>query len=379
MKSFNRFGKIVLFFLLCTVAFFGKSVTEAKAGIVEPTGKGTDAQAIQNELNESGRVTLVDGETYYLHRTLILGSNMEIDATGATIVCDRAIALNIPEKSNYQAANHIYFKGGTWKFENEEGYYGTAFKFTHARDLKFENMKIRMTNFKGHSIELVACKDILIENCDISGIGESLDFPDHFREEAVQLDIADERTAPYLRTAPFYTEMADELYNGAGCQNVTIKKCKIIGNRGVSTNYSPNGMKNTYHKNINILNNKITGLKSEALVLFNTASANVKGNRIETKRKGSADAYTVGLHFANFSTRKELAKGKFVISKNTIYGGRQALIMHSHSGVKFGPTKIENNKLFCKAGEKAALYAREVSVQKLSIKNNTLKAYKEKK
>lgn len=375
MKLLSKVGKIGFLMLLFSFLIWSKGELQAKAGIVEPTGDGTDAQAIQNELNESGRVTLVKGSTYYLHRTLIIRSDMEIDATGATIICEKPIAFNIPEKVNYEAAEHIYITGGTWMSEGE-GYQGSSFKFTHAKNLKFKNMKIRSANFKGHSIELVACKDVVIENCDISGVGESLNAD--MREEAVQLDIADERTAPFLRGIPFMTEIADDLYTGAGCQNVTIKKCKIVGNRGVTTNYSPNGERDTYHKNIKLLNNKITGLQAEAVVLFNVASATIKGNRIETKKKGYGDAYTVGLHLAAFSTRKELTKGKFTISKNTIYGGRQAIMMYSHSGIRFGATKIENNKLFCKAGEDAAIHAKDASIQKVTLKKNKIKSYTEK-
>lgn len=379
MKTVFRLSLLTMFFVLIGLASLFVKPDSVKAGIVRPGGEGyDDSFAIQSELNESGKVTLVAGETYYLYRTLILSSNMEIDAGGATVICEKPIAFNIPERANYGAAENISITGGTWK-SGGEGYFGTSFKFIHARNLKFKNMTIRASNFKGHSLELVACKDVLIENCDISGVGESFDYSDHFREEAVQLDIAEERTAPFLRGIPFYTDIADELYTGAGCENITVKKCTIVGNRGLSANYSPNGLRDTYHKNIKLLNNKITGLQAEAVVLFNTASATVKGNRIETKRKGFADAYTVGLHFAAFSKRKELTKGKFTITGNSIYGGRQALLMHSHSGIRFGAAKIENNKLFCKAGARYALHAKEASIQKVSLKKNKLKGYKEKK
>lgn len=374
-KLFCIKGSLFFLGVMFGVLFFG-SLKMVKAEVVSPGGEGyDDSYAIQSALDRDGKVVLEEGGKYYLYKTLILSSNMEIEANGATIVCEKPIAFNIPDRAEYGAAENIRISGGTWMSEGE-GYYGSAFKFTHAKNLKFQNMKIRAANFKGHSLEFVACKDVVIENCDISGLGESLEK--NKTEEAIQLDVADSYTAPFLTAIPFRMELAEELYNGEGCENVLIKKCKIVGNRGVVANYSKNGYQDTMHKNIKLVENKITGLQGEGVALFNTASATIKGNRIESKRKGSGDAYTVGLHFATFSGNRKIEKGKISIQKNTVYGGRQALLLHSHSGVKFGKAVIEKNKLFCKAGEKAALYAREVSIKKLTVKKNQAKSYKEK-
>lgn len=376
MMNWWKLGKVSFFVGAVSLLLLGGETNNVKAGVVEPAGEGyDDSYTIQKELDEAGEVTLVKGGTYYLYQSLQLRSNMKINAAGATIICEKPIAHNIPDQTNYKSAQNIHINGGIWKSKGE-GYIGSSFKFTHAKKLKFTNMKIRSTNFNGHSIELVACKDVLIENCDISGVGKSEEQKK--TEEAIQLDVADERTAPFLRFIPFKTEIADTLYNGAGCQNITIKKCKIVGNRGVTTNFSGYGKQDTYHKNIKILNNKITGLQAEAVALFNAASATVKDNRIETKRKGYGDAYTVGLHLAAFSRHKELTKGKFIIRKNTIYGGRQAIMMYSHSGIRYGATNIENNKLYCKAGSVYAIHAKDASIQQVTFKNNALKEYKEK-
>ena len=359
--------------ILAAVLFLRKSET-VRAGVVEANGS-TDAYNIQKELNETGRVILEKGRTYRLYDSLVLRSNMSIEAEGATIICEKPIAFNIPEKTDYKAAADISINGGTWKSE-AEGYYASSFKFTHASNIKLTNMKIRAANLSGHSIELVACKDVIIDNCDIAGLGSS----DSMTEEAVQLDIASSVTAPFLQGVPFRTDLADKLYNKAGCKNITIKNSKIAGNRGVVANHTKNDGDaiNSIHENITLTGNNITGLKGEGVVLFNAKSAIVKNNKIRSLRKGKSDAYTVGLHITTFSNDKAFKKAVFKITGNTIYGGRQAVMVYSHSGIKFGKTVIEKNKLFCKAGKEFAIHAKEQSINKVVIKSNIVKTYKDK-
>lgn len=359
--------------ILAAVLFLRKSET-VRAGVVEANGS-TDAYNIQKELNETGRVILEKGGTYRLYDSLVLRSNMSIEAEGATIICEKPIAFNIPEKTDYKAAADISINGGTWKSE-AEGYYASSFKFTHASNIKLTNMKIRAANLSGHSIELVACKNVVIDNCDIAGLGSS----DSLTEEAVQLDIASSVTAPFLQGVPFRTDLADKLYNKAGCKNITIKNSRIVGNRGVAANHTKNDGDaiNSIHENITLTGNNITGLKGEGVVLFNAKSAIVKNNKIRSLRKGKSDAYTVGLHITTFSNDKALKKAVFKITGNTIYGGRQAVMVYSHSGIKFGKAIIEKNELFCKAGKEFAIHAKEQSINKVVIKSNIVKTYKDK-
>ena len=368
----------------CKLAIVGSTVIMAalllgktdivKAGIVEANGS-TDSYNIQQELNETGSVTLEEGSTYRLYDSLVLGSNMSIEAEGATIICEKPIAFNIPEKTDYKAATNISINGGTWKSE-ADGYYASSFKFTHASNIKLTDMKIRAANLSGHSIELVACKDVVIDNCDIAGLGSS----ESMTEEAVQLDIASSVTAPFLKGIPFRTDLANTLYNKAGCKNITIKNSKIVGNRGVVANHTKNDGDaiNSIHENITFTGNDITGLNGEGVVLFNTKSAIVKKNKIKSLRKGMADAYTVGLHITTFSNDKALSKAVFKIIGNAIHGGRQAVMVYSHSGIKFGKAIIEKNKLFCKAGKDVAIHAKEQSINKVLIKSNIVKTYKDK-
>lgn len=366
---------MVLGILLIASLCFGKAET-TKAGVVEPT-RIDDERLIQKELDETGNVTLVKGGVYHLHDTIYLVNNMTVDAEGATIICDKPIAFNVPYKAGYKALTNVTINGGTWKCSDDsDGYGGSSFKFTHANNITLKNMKVRSANLSGHSFEFVACKNVLIENCDIAGVGKS----ESKTEEAVQLDVASAATAPYLSAIPFAADYADKLWNKAGCKNITIKNCKIVGNRGVVANHTKydGDTINSIHENITLIGNDITGLNGEGVVLFNTKSATVKDNKIKSLRKGKNDSYTVGLHISTFSNDKDLKKAVFNIAGNTIYGGRQAVMVYSHSGVKFGKAVIEKNKLFCKAGKEVAIHAKEQSINKIIIKSNTIKTYKDK-
>lgn len=370
IKNVLLCGGIMLMAALCV----GKTDSTEAAVIVEANGTD-DSANIQAELDSMGVAVLKKGETYRLKNSLILKNNVTVKAEGATIICEKPIAFNIPETADYNALSNVTIIGGTWKSEGS-GYKGSSFKFTHANNITLKNMTIRAANLGGHSLEFVACQNVTVVGCDIAGVGKS----NSKTEEAVQLDIASSVTAPYLKSVPFRTDLTEELWNHAGCRNVTIKDCKITGNRGVVANYTAKDGNSveTLHDNIVLKNNEITGLKGEGVVLFNTKNASVVNNKIKSLRKGKADAYTVGLHIANFSKNKDMNTSVITLSRNTVYGGRQAIMIYSHSGVKYGVVNISKNKLFCKAGKQNAIHANPKSIKIVNVSANTIKTYKDK-
>ncbi|MBQ7740323.1 MAG: hypothetical protein IJT65_03715 [Eubacterium sp.] len=371
-KNINIFVFALCFFALGFILFGAKS---AFAGVVYPCNDEsctTDKYAIQSELDETGSVTLVNGKTYYLSGALHVESNMTINAGSATIICSGPILFNIPETAGYNAINNFTINGGIWRYDNLTGYKGSSIKLIHGRNIKFINMNIRHNNAKGHAIELIGCKDALIKNCNIAALGSDASKT----EEAVQLDIATHTTAYFLEGEPFNTGIAKALQNGATCKNITIIGNTISGNRGVVANYTKKENKkyiNKLHENIIIKNNKINSKRGEAVALFNTKSATVKGNTIICKAPGG-DSYTVGLHIANFAKAKGLKKGKITVYKNKIKGGREALLVYSHTSSKFGKVVIKSNKLYCRKGKNKAL--KVYKNQTASLKNSKNKFYK---
>ena len=117
-----KFSLIYCTFFMAMLICLTK-VESVEAGVVEASGFD-DSYNIQQELYENRSVTLKKGSTYRLYETIILSSNMIIEAEGATIICEKPIAFNIPRETNYNALTNVTIIGGTWKSESE-GYYGS--------------------------------------------------------------------------------------------------------------------------------------------------------------------------------------------------------------------------------------------------------------
>lgn len=332
---------------ICLVAIVSIFLLPQKvyAGTVQPSD-GNDRTNILSELKSTGSVTLVKGGTYYLSGKLTLESGWEIDATGATIYCSGALFDHKLTKTNYNSIHDVTIKGGKWLSEDSKGYKKTLIHFTHAKNIKLLNMTIDATNYEGHTIELVACRNVTIQKCKITPKGSP---GKKSVEEQIQIDIATGTTYPAIKDTKFA--------NGATCKNIKIIGCTVKGNRAVCANYSPKESKylGKFHSGITVKNCTLTGVCSEALALFNTQSAVVTGNTIITKAPLKRDSYSVGCHFHLFGDNSSAAKGKIKVSNNTIKGGRQALYFFSHSSTQFGYVTVKNNKLYCRNGVKNAL------------------------
>ncbi|MCR5417947.1 MAG: right-handed parallel beta-helix repeat-containing protein [Lachnospiraceae bacterium] len=339
----------------------------AFAGVVEPSGyvgensdrPHLDRVNIQNELDATGSVTLKSGETYYLRSTLHVSGNMTIEAEGATIICKGGIARNC-DKEYYGALNSLTIHGGTWKFVDTKGYTKSSFQFINAKNIKMSDMKIYCTNYEGHAIELIGCKGVTIDNCDIPAQGKP---KKDSVEEMIQMDVAAKETAPTIY------QYHKNLINGATCSNVTITNCKIKGNRGVCANKNGDYY-NKFHDKITIKNCEITGMSTEALVLYNVKNFTVEKCKLITKKKSSTDNKSSGIHVGIYGSGK---LGKFTIKNNTIKGYKQAVLVWSESGSRYKKGTITSNKLYA-SKKKNTLYI--WGVKKLSKKKN--KNYKNK-
>ena len=334
--------------------------TDARAGVVKPTANKKDALAINRELKETGYARLVKGKTYYLTYPIRLNSNQTVDATGATLVVSQSAVRNDPDnyKKNYNSMSNILVKGGTWISNKKNGNKGTAFSFAHCKRIILEDMDIRTSNAEGHGIELVGCQDVCIRRCHViaQGKGKARSV-----EEMIQIDLAAPHAAPFL---------ASKYRNGLPCKNIQIDECVVKGNRGICANYSKKDKKylNKCHDKITITNSVITGVKSEALALFNAANITVENNKIVTKSKRTGEAYSIGCHIAVFGSNSLLPQSENVVKDNTIKGGRQGFQLCSHSRSQYGSITVSNNKIYCKKGVDNALVITENTAGKRSAK-----------
>jgi parallel beta-helix repeat protein len=184
----------------------------------------------------------------------------------------------------------------------------------------------------------------------------------------IQIDVAAPATAPVLK--------GTSLLNGAACENIYILNNTVTGARAVGANYAKKdggNYLNSFHRNIVVKNNNLTGKTSEGLVLFNVGGGTVSGNTIISKSARTSTAYSIGCQAAIFGNAPSWMKAsRLYITGNTIKGGRQAVQVYSHTSSKFGYVTVTGNKLYCRKGAQNALKA--VKAQTVSLNaagNNT--------
>ena len=339
--------------LLAAGIVFCAGSQETQAGVVQPSGlrDKTDRVAIQKEIDETGQVKLVPGKEYYLLGTLYAADNLQFDATGATVITNNGAIRNIPEKPAYGSLNNVTIIGGTWKNKSEEGYNSSSFQFTQAQNLTMKDMDILCTNYQGHGIELIACKNVVIEGCNVIGQGSPVA---ESREEMVQLDTAGTGNAPQW--------MDKSVLDGSTCKNVELSNCTIVGGRGLCANKNSTYI-NKYHDKITLKKCNITGMTTEAVVLYNTRNCTVDGCVLDTRTNNKTANYSTGLHISAACKAK---LGKIVIKNNTIKGWKQSVLIWSDNGkYKYQRATITGNKLYASKKKKTlTIYATKKTVKK---------------
>lgn len=355
---------IVMLFLSIGVMFRAGSVFAAE---IEPTGDKDgkkDYSLIKAALTSDGEVRLKSGKTYYIAYPIHLDSGQKIYAKGAKIIClQGAFRSKDPTKGNYKSVQNIVVDGGTWKNIQKEGLSGSMIQFAHGQNITVKNVNVSC-NYKGHAIELIAVKDVVVDNCKVTPLGSC---PTGCHEEQIQIDIATPATAPAVASK------GAGLATGQICENITIKNCTVSGARGICANFTntENGKYlNRFHKNIVIKNNQIKGKTGEALALFHVMGAVVQGNKIVTSNKNTGETYSTGLHIAIFGKAPSAMDSAVLrVKSNVIKGGRYGMLVFSdNASSKFGKLVMQNNKCYARAGKEKAY---EIQfVKKTSISNN---------
>lgn len=370
MKKIKNYvvGMILLMCLSAMIPLKAEAaVTVSASG--DRTGKA-DYKNIVAALDEDGHVILESGKTYYLKATLWVESNQSITATGATIISKSGAFRNRPTKTNYNSISNFTVDGGTWKNADKNGFKKSMIQFSHCKNITLKNATV-YCNYQGHAIELVACKNVTVDNCILKPLGKC---PKNSVEEQLQIDIATPITAPTVGN------YGKKFVQGQTCQNITVTNCTITGARGLCANYASkeNKFKTKFHKNIVLKNNKIIGNSSEGVALFNVIGATVENNTIVSNSKRKNTAYSVGLHIAMFGKAPAaMKKANYKVNNNVVKGGREGFYVYSHSSSKFGNVTAKKNKCYASAGKAAAIEVTEKSVKKISLSKN--KQYKWKK
>ncbi len=322
-----------------------------------------DYKNIMSALESDGDIILEEGSTYYLKGTLWVKSNQSITATGATIISKTGAFRNKPTQTNYKSINNFTVDGGIWKNISEDGFKKSMIQFSHSSNITIKNATV-YCNYGGHAIELVACKNVTVDNCVLKPLGKC---KTDCAEEQLQIDIATPSTAPTVGS------YGKKFVKGQTCQNITVMNCIITGARGVCANYTSKEKEyqKKFHKNVVIRNNTITGMSAEGLALFNVVGTTVEHNVIISKSKRTNTAYSVGLHIAMFGKASSGMKSAvYKVNNNIVKGGRQGFYVYSHSSSKFGKVIAKNNKCYAKAGKNRAIQITKASARKVSQAKN---------
>ena len=252
---------------------------------------GQDATSeIQKALDEAAKagtkkkqaLIKVPAGTYYISKTLVIGSNTYLKLDKKTVIKKNPKAkdpilhmLHTKQgtKGKYSDNARITVQGGTWDTEfyhYNDTSSGSIFMFAHTETLKILDVTL-CNSFGTHLIELGGVKKVTIKNCKLYGFeapGEDVD------KEAIQLDVChSESILPC--GSPF---------DDTPCSNVTITGCEIYDySRAIGSHMMVEGI---YHKNIKITNNNIHDITAAAVYGYNYADLTVSNNTISNVRCG---------------------------------------------------------------------------------------------
>ena len=335
-----------------------------------PTGNAADNRRALNYLIEGNAPKTINiNNNISIDTYLRPGNNTTINAGDHTITSGSGVIINDPTAASYDNFNNLTINGGVWKNSSSSGLKGTMMRISYASDISINDATV-YCNYTGHGIELIACNGVSINGCKLIPQGKC---PKKCVEEQLQIDLATPKTAPGLY------RLSPKLCNGTPSKNISVTNCIVSGARGICASFPGSESKyrkaRNYHSNITIENCNITGKSAEALALFNTKSATVKNCRITTKTPLKRNSYSVGLAVAyqKGSSPKTSLKNKVVIENNIVKGGRQGILVFSHTSKKFGKVIVKKNRAYARSGKRNAI--RVISAKKKQISKNKTKKW----
>lgn len=350
---------IAMVFLLVMVFAFTSSVSAAGTVTVKPSGKknNTDIKRIKKAMKSNSVIVLKKGKKYYLASPIHIKSNKTIIADGAVITAKKDVITTDLKRKNYENVKNVTISGGVWKSSKKGGFKGTSLRFVHSSDITLKNMTIKHPSFNGHAVELVACKNVVLDKLKIMPKGKA----NKSLESMVQIDIATKATYPRLK--------GTGLRNGEVCRNVLVSNCSIKGNRAVASgyDYKHEGFLNKFHENIRITGNTLISTNAEGIFLANAKHALVKNNYIESRLKKYSSDKAIGLHYLVIGNN---ANTSLKCDGNTVKGGKYALRVYSQGPKNVGSAFISGNKCYCKKGAARAIQAAKKGINTLQLKNN---------
>ncbi len=166
----------------------------------------------------------------------------------------------------YKGEKNIHFTGtGTVIFDMAYNKDCVGFIFAHNTNVSVSGITFK-NMYGGHFIELDASKGVVIENNTFTGFKSSSTGI----KEAINIDTPDKKTEGFNSLWTKYDCTPNK--NVVIQNNVFDKLEKAIGTHKYS--------QNKYHDNIQILNNKISNIETDAIRMMNWTNAVITGNEI---------------------------------------------------------------------------------------------------
>ncbi len=236
-----------------------------------------DSTAFQSALNYYKRIVLEKNKTYYVNRVLTIFKDTVLDLNNATIrggqthlfVNFKSVEFGWDTTDNYVAYNgngNISIINGTLT--------GGDISFIHGENIKLENLNLIDTN-NDHYLEICACKNYLVLNCNFQGMKEQLE--DRRYVEYIQIDKCNYTSFPWLQ------ENSDT-YDDTVNNNITIENCTF--KKGITpydhlyVAIGTHAVTEEPHQNINIINNNIEGPEYRGIRLQKMNNIVIKNNEI---------------------------------------------------------------------------------------------------
>ncbi|MGN1166362.1 MAG: hypothetical protein ACI4S2_08075 [Lachnospiraceae bacterium] len=366
-----------------TVKYNGKTIAKYnKKGqmVLIPSKNATTNYKNLNYLmsgNKKKTIVIPKKSSIKLNGVLKPGNNTTLIATDAKIIGKKK--SNIIFAAPNKKLKNFSIIGGTWRSADKKGRTGSLFAFSYVKNLVIDGIDCN-ANYKGHALEIIACKNVTIKNCKVSAIGSN---PEKCLEEQIQIDLATKKTAPKI------AEYGQKYVKGQTCKNVYILNNTVIGARAVGINWtdSENGKwRNQFHQNIVIKGNTLTGTTSEALAYFNVIGGEISKNTITTNatRTDGNSSYTIGIHVAIFGVAPDSMKNSTLnISDNVVKGKRNGIHFKGYFNSnetkclsQLGTVNVTGNTVYCKDGIKKAIVQVKNSCKKLTLSDNILYTWK---
>lgn len=292
------------------------------------------------EKNNGGKLILKKG-TYKISSTLYIPSNTTIEfrdgvkieklsTTDTKLIkaSNELFMFLAPSKANktsiygkYSGQKNIKLVGqGNVTIDLKYKKYVKAIVMGHNNNITIDNLNF-INAYGASFIHMVASKNVVIKNSEFANTHRTLEASEE--KNAIHIDTPDARTKDWT----YLWSKFDNTPNA----NVTIKNNLFVAvDRAIGTRKYSEGV---YHKNIQLLNNDIQYVRSEAIRVINWDRPIIKRNKIDTvgdevNFKSLRGILVSGAKYPTITQNKfsTVARGiQFIVWKNEGYGKRFAL------------------------------------------------------